>query len=173
MENPRETLCGKPTGSTHADSPRQLPTDHDCAVSTREYQNDQPSRQSLRLLPLLHSRGKKKRNETTRCFDRSFHIRVLSYIWTPPGSQQGRNDRRTNRDRMQSYIRPVVKPSSASGHHGHPRNAGGRARGLFVPVARVRTCCCVVFGTESFRGLRCYAPERRVAGPTTGLTRAA
>jgi hypothetical protein len=64
MENPRETLCGKPSGLTHADSPRQLPTDHDCAVSTREYQNDQPSRQSLRPLPLLHSRQKKRKNTT-------------------------------------------------------------------------------------------------------------
>jgi hypothetical protein len=31
-------LCGEPPGSTRAISPRQLPTDHDYAVSTREYQ---------------------------------------------------------------------------------------------------------------------------------------
>jgi len=32
---------------TRADSPRQLPTDHDYAVSTREYQGDQPSQNYL------------------------------------------------------------------------------------------------------------------------------
>ena len=37
-------LCGGPPGSTRALSPRQLPTDHDYAVPTREYQSDQPSR---------------------------------------------------------------------------------------------------------------------------------
>ena len=31
-----------------APSPRQLPTDHDYAVLTREYQSDQPSRQPPR-----------------------------------------------------------------------------------------------------------------------------
>jgi hypothetical protein len=30
-------LCGEPPGSTRALSPRQLPTDHDYAVPTREY----------------------------------------------------------------------------------------------------------------------------------------
>ena len=38
------TLCGEAPASTRAVSPRQLPTDHDYAVSTREYQSDQPSR---------------------------------------------------------------------------------------------------------------------------------
>lgn len=33
------------TDPTRAPSPRQLPTDHDHAVSTREYQSDQSSRQ--------------------------------------------------------------------------------------------------------------------------------
>ena len=38
---------------TRALSPRQLPTDHDYAVSTREYQSDQPSQKLLdRLLAL-------------------------------------------------------------------------------------------------------------------------
>ena len=32
-ENPRSALCGEPPGSTRALSPRQLPTDHDYAVS--------------------------------------------------------------------------------------------------------------------------------------------
>jgi len=34
-------------------SPRQLPTDHDCAVPTREYQSDQPSQGPLLLSPAL------------------------------------------------------------------------------------------------------------------------
>jgi len=34
-------------------SPRQLPTDHDCAVSTRGYQSDQPSHWPLVLSPAL------------------------------------------------------------------------------------------------------------------------
>ena len=45
-------------------SPRQLPTNHDYAVSTREYQSDQPSQQLPRprftLLP--KSSRKKKRS---------------------------------------------------------------------------------------------------------------
>jgi hypothetical protein len=35
-----------------------------------------------------------------------------SNIWTPPGCQQGNHDRRIDQDRMQSYIRPVVKRAS-------------------------------------------------------------
>jgi hypothetical protein len=41
-------LCGRSSNRTRAFSPRQLPTDHDYAVSTREYQSDQPSRQPPR-----------------------------------------------------------------------------------------------------------------------------
>ena len=36
-------LCGRSSDRTRADSPRQLPTDHDYAVSTREYQSDSSS----------------------------------------------------------------------------------------------------------------------------------
>jgi hypothetical protein len=38
-------------------SPRQLPTDHDYAVSTREYQSDQPSQQLLDWRLALSSLG--------------------------------------------------------------------------------------------------------------------
>ncbi len=41
-------LCGEPHGPTRAFSPRQLPTDHEHAVPTREYQSDRPSRQPPR-----------------------------------------------------------------------------------------------------------------------------
>src|SRR6266699_983526 len=36
------------------ESPRWLPTDHDCAVSTRGYQSDQPSHLAISLSPALH-----------------------------------------------------------------------------------------------------------------------
>ena len=39
------------TAPTRAPSPRQLPTDHDYAVPTREYQSDQSSRLLLRCHP--------------------------------------------------------------------------------------------------------------------------
>ena len=40
------SLCGRRSSRTRARSPRQLPTDHDYAVPTREYQSDQPSQNS-------------------------------------------------------------------------------------------------------------------------------
>jgi hypothetical protein len=53
-------LCGR-LSRTRDNSQRQLPTDHDYAVPTREYQTDQSSLNLLRLLPALSSR-KSKRN---------------------------------------------------------------------------------------------------------------
>jgi hypothetical protein len=61
QENPRELLCGGLPGSTRAFSPRQLPTDHDYAVSTREYQADQPSRFASRPPPM------RRRSRTRAC----------------------------------------------------------------------------------------------------------
>jgi hypothetical protein len=46
----RRTLASsmrQATRLTRASSPRQLPTDHDYAVPTREYQSDQPSQKLL------------------------------------------------------------------------------------------------------------------------------
>ena len=53
-ENPRPLYA---TGSrpTRATSPRQLPTDHDYAVPTREYQTDQSSHKLPRPLRALPS----------------------------------------------------------------------------------------------------------------------
>jgi hypothetical protein len=42
----------RPCTRTRAFSPRQLPTDHDCAVPTRGYQSDQPSHS---LLPVTRA----------------------------------------------------------------------------------------------------------------------
>jgi hypothetical protein len=38
-----DRVMRKVYGLTRADCPRQLPTDHDYAASTREYLSDQPS----------------------------------------------------------------------------------------------------------------------------------
>jgi len=51
---------------TRATSPRQLPTDHDYAVPTREYQSDQPSQKLLDWLLALSSENSSK--YTTRDF---------------------------------------------------------------------------------------------------------
>jgi hypothetical protein len=46
-------------GRTRDNSQRQLPTDHDYAVPTREYQTDQSSLKTARLLLALSSRKRK------------------------------------------------------------------------------------------------------------------
>jgi hypothetical protein len=43
----------------------QLPTDHDYAVSTREYQSDQPSRNLPRPRLALPPKSKKKKEESS------------------------------------------------------------------------------------------------------------
>ncbi len=50
---------------TRDNSQRQLPRDHDYAVSTREYQTDQSSLKLLRLLLALSS-GKDKSNDNDK-----------------------------------------------------------------------------------------------------------
>jgi hypothetical protein len=52
-------LCDR-LGRTRDNSQRQLPTDHDYAVPTREYQTDQSSLKLLRLLLALSSRKRKR-----------------------------------------------------------------------------------------------------------------
>lgn len=54
-------LCDR-LNQTRDNSQRQLPTDHDYAVPTREYQTDQSSLKLLRLLLAL-SLGKGKSND--------------------------------------------------------------------------------------------------------------
>ena len=56
-EDPHKFLCGKPCGRTRVPSVRQLPTDHDYAASTREYQTDQPSKSYLDRYPLYPLEG--------------------------------------------------------------------------------------------------------------------
>src|SRR6202022_2089111 len=52
-ENPPTLYGGRPLRPIRVPSPRQPPTDHDCAVSTRGYQSDQPSHWPLVLSPPL------------------------------------------------------------------------------------------------------------------------
>jgi hypothetical protein len=57
-------LCDR-LNQTRDNSQRQLPTDHDYAVPTREYQTDQSSLKLLRLLLALYS-GKGKSNDNDK-----------------------------------------------------------------------------------------------------------
>jgi hypothetical protein len=65
-ENPRKHYAEGSSGRTRVASPRQLPTDHDYAVSTREYQSDQPSRKPSRPRFALPPTREKKEEEN-RC----------------------------------------------------------------------------------------------------------
>ena len=51
-EDPHPLLCGRLFSRSRATSVRQLPTDHDYAVTIREYQVDQPSQKHLDRYPL-------------------------------------------------------------------------------------------------------------------------
>src|SRR5581483_1349808 len=77
-------------------SPRQLPTDHDCAVPTREYQSDQPSH-SLLVLSLTRSLSQDN-NPNTTCsnrlyltLDRSLHIKTSTSAQTESASRWWRS----------------------------------------------------------------------------------
>jgi hypothetical protein len=72
---PSESLCDR-LSRTRDTSQRQLPTDHDYAVSTREYQTDQSSLNLLRLLLTLSSKTTTKNKPIhPRVLTRSLHIR--------------------------------------------------------------------------------------------------
>jgi hypothetical protein len=60
-------LCDR-LSRTRDNSQRQLPTDHDYAVPTREYQTDQSSLNLLRLLLALSSRKAKDNYKNTHRF---------------------------------------------------------------------------------------------------------
>src|ERR1700743_3536040 len=72
-------LCDR-LDQTRDNSQRQLPTDHDYAVPTREYQTDQSSLKSPRLLLTLSS-GNNKSNDKNKPTDIaltwSLHIRPI------------------------------------------------------------------------------------------------
>ena len=62
-ENPPIFYAVRTLFPTRASSQRQLPTDHDCAVSTRGYQSDQPSQKLLDRLLALSSTGNAYREQ--------------------------------------------------------------------------------------------------------------
>lgn len=68
-------LCDR-LSRTRETSPRQLPTDHDHAVPTREYQIDQSSPILLRLLLALPSKNKSHPTAVQRLTG-SLHIRAV------------------------------------------------------------------------------------------------
>ena len=72
-------LCDR-LSRTRDFSQRQLPTDHDYAVSTREYQTDLSSPKLLWLLLALPSKKGKKQKPPPQSVevDRSLHIRAFS-----------------------------------------------------------------------------------------------
>ena len=77
-ENPRP-LYATGSGRTRASSPRQLPTDHDYAVPTREYQTDQSSQKlprPLLALPSNNFNNNSKTHERIADLTRSLHIRA-------------------------------------------------------------------------------------------------
>ena len=72
------SLCDR-LSRTREVSQRQLPTDHDYAVPTREYQTDQSSLNLPRLLLALSSRKSKNNYKNTHRLaelTRSLHIRA-------------------------------------------------------------------------------------------------
>ena len=90
-ENPR-LIYAIGSRPTRAFSPRQLPTDHDYAVPTREYQTDQSSQKLPRPLLALPSNNFNNNSKTHECIadlTRSLHIRSIlsrskaySIMWT-------------------------------------------------------------------------------------------
>jgi hypothetical protein len=72
------TLCDR-LSRTRDTSQRQLPTDHDYAVSTREYQTDQSSLKPAQAAAGLVLEPKQKQRQKPHRYaevDRSLHIRV-------------------------------------------------------------------------------------------------
>ena len=72
-----QALCDR-LSRTRDSSQRQLPTDHDHAVSTREYQTDQSSL-NLPPLPLALSLKNKNHPTAVQWLTGSLHIRAFSW----------------------------------------------------------------------------------------------
>lgn len=72
-------------------SPRQLPTDPDCAVPTREYQSDQPSQWPLLLSPALSLSGlaRPSQTKTTRLNVTLDRIAPYQSIYNDVGGVKG------------------------------------------------------------------------------------
>ena len=64
-------------------SPRQLPTDHDCAVPTRGYQSDQPSHLPLGLSPALLPSSVARRHQNQNTTGLNLDLTGSPHIRTP------------------------------------------------------------------------------------------
>src|SRR3954454_11563704 len=77
---PSFALCDR-LDRTRDNSQRQLPTDHDCAVPTREYQTDQsspkPAHAAARSALGEKQKQRQKQPHRLRKVDRSLHIRAM------------------------------------------------------------------------------------------------
>jgi hypothetical protein len=95
---PSFALCDR-LDRTRANSQRQLPTDHDYAVPTREYQTDQSSLNMPRLLLALYSeKGKDNYNPTDPAeLTRSLHIRATHSSRSAWKTKRARSRRRVAR----------------------------------------------------------------------------
>ncbi len=106
---PSESLCDR-LSRTRDTSQRQLPTDQDYAVSTREYQIDQSS---LKTAPtaarsvLEKRRNPQQQTQRLRCLTRSLHIRPMHSL--SRSDRPGTGKLPCNRPivQMQSLIRHV------------------------------------------------------------------
>jgi hypothetical protein len=78
----RQAFC-----QTRAVSPRQLPTDHDYAVSTREYQGDQPSQKLLDRPLALSSQNNSDRKPRERTCNP--HLSLLTTVFQNRPRRQG------------------------------------------------------------------------------------
>jgi len=114
---PSRELCDRLSRTRDA-SQRQLPTDQDYAVSTREYQTDQssPKPAPAAARPVLEKR-RKQRHSPRRCadVDRSLHIRSLI-----------------------TCSSAMTYPLAATLLSGHPAGRNGIVRGHFTENATFR-----------------------------------
>jgi hypothetical protein len=103
-------LCDR-LSRTRDNSQRQLPTDHDYAVPTREYQTDQSSLNLLRLLLALSSRKTKYSN--------AHRPRTVDTVTPYQSAQQKHANQRT----------PQSVRSHAQCRHDHPTGMKKEMRG--------------------------------------------
>jgi hypothetical protein len=125
------SLCDR-LSRTRDTSQRQLPTDQDYAVSTREYQTDQSSLKPAPTAagPVLEQRQKQQQNKPHRCaeVDGSLHIReslnkVFRGTCIPPGAKQAA-EKLLNSHKVRQK-----------------QTAGAKAPDIFQPLtARLKSC---------------------------------
>jgi len=130
-------LCDR-LSRTRDTSPRQLPTDHDHAVPTREYQTDQSSLKPAPAAagPVFDQRQKQRQKQHHECagVDRSLHIRANPERRANPGRGQ-------LPDSVPSAVSLVVSCSVIAGNRSHAFTVVKNCLdGQVLSVAILRTC---------------------------------